>query len=223
MNLLCILMSLALANVFATELDDYVNQVLITNVHMKRAKKKMAYMLATPERDNPNLEIREKIEYQKMMQSEISAETGIDAPEIKGENLAKLLEDRRITTTTSLRNKIIRASDNIRAEFLSELGSARRVMTLEAIKSLIRQNDPLFLNLFRMCSLIGLFRSIKYPRLNLVTVYTMRDGHCFILDINMNANVYTFINGEIWEVEPNPRNRAPIRPFFRELQDQELQ
>ncbi|XP_050424565.1 uncharacterized protein LOC126835788 isoform X2 [Adelges cooleyi] len=224
MKLICILISFALVNVLVAKLDDYVKQFLITNNHIKLAKRETVFMLATPEKDNPCLKPHDMIDYEKLLQSEISAATGIDAPQVKEENLAKLLKDRITTTTTSLRSRIIRASDNIRPHFLTELRSARRIMTMDALKLLIGQKDPLFSDLYEMCRLIALFRSIKYPRLyEGAASFNIFGRYCYIINAFRNTKVYTFIDGEISEVEPNPENHAPIRPFSHELHDHELQ
>ncbi|XP_050423052.1 uncharacterized protein LOC126834885 isoform X5 [Adelges cooleyi] len=128
MKLLSILILFALVNDLVSELDDFVKQVLITNDHIKLANSHMpkiikklllekftmvelVFMLATPENDSQFIKPLERLEYQMTMQSVISAETGIDAPQLKKESLTTLLEQRRLRSTEGLKNKIIRASD----------------------------------------------------------------------------------------------------------------
>ncbi|XP_050427964.1 uncharacterized protein LOC126837946 [Adelges cooleyi] len=130
----------------------------------------------------------------------------IEAPTIKLENLASVLEKRRNHPTAVPRKRIIRSFG------LSSLGRARREMTLEAVQFLIRQNDPLFKDLEMMCRLAGLFRSIKYP-LSFISTVFLDEPYCSLEDVTgATIFVYTFIDDDLWEVEIG--NRTPIRPFF---------
>ncbi|XP_050428723.1 uncharacterized protein LOC126838089 isoform X6 [Adelges cooleyi] len=277
MKLLGILISFALVgHVLATKYDKYVQEVLITNKQIKRAKNFMpriiknlvenvdkyqmeaiAFMVGVPENidcalqapdnescsdddsiddyskeagfsqnnipdlniypstdseedsDNPDskhkiiIHFEVKLKYQKMMQSAISAGT---------ENLASLLEERRQHTSAAQRNKIIHAQS-----VLTFLGSERRKLTLEAITSLIRQNDPLFKNLKMMCRLVGAFHTIKDPQAYIH--YADVDGHfCVIIDIMyIEAHVYKFFGGVFWKVEPDRFNPAQLWTFLSEL------
>ncbi|XP_050428376.1 uncharacterized protein LOC126838089 isoform X2 [Adelges cooleyi] len=295
MKLLGILISFALVgHVLATKYDKYVQEVLITNKQIKRAKNFMpriiknlvenvdkyqmeaiAFMVGVPENidcalqapdnescsdgfsqnnipdlniypstdseedsDNPDskhkiiIHFEVKLKYQKMMQSAISAGTDpnqiesldlnhppndpekgrVEAPKVKLENLASLLEERRQHTSAAQRNKIIHAQS-----VLTFLGSERRKLTLEAITSLIRQNDPLFKNLKMMCRLVGAFHTIKDPQAYIH--YADVDGHfCVIIDIMyIEAHVYKFFGGVFWKVEPDRFNPAQLWTFLSEL------
>ncbi|XP_050423048.1 uncharacterized protein LOC126834885 isoform X2 [Adelges cooleyi] len=224
MKLLSILILFALVNDLVSELDDFVKQVLITNDHIKLANSHMpkiikklllekftmvelVFMLATPENDSQFIKPLERLEYQMTMQSVISAETGIDAPQLKKESLTTLLEQRRLRSTEGLKNKIIRASGQSYDNFLTYLGSERRYITSEAIQLLIHFNE--------MCRLIGVFRSINYPN-SYVDHASSNKGQCFITNVHWKTTIYIIIDGEIWEVDSN---HARIRHFSWELQD----
>ncbi|XP_050423051.1 uncharacterized protein LOC126834885 isoform X4 [Adelges cooleyi] len=192
MKLLSILILFALVNDLVSELDDFVKQVLITNDHIKLANSHMpkiikklllekftmvelVFMLATPENDSQFIKPLERLEYQMTMQSVISAETGIDAPQLKKESLTTLLEQRRLRSTEGLKNKIIRASG---------------------------ENDPFFSDFNEMCRLIGVFRSINYPN-SYVDHASSNKGQCFITNVHWKTTIYIIIDGEIWEVDSN--------------------
>ncbi|XP_050428082.1 uncharacterized protein LOC126838011 [Adelges cooleyi] len=139
-----------------------------------------------------------------------SDKTRIDAPTIKLDNLASVLYERRRHPRAVSRNRIIRAFN------LTTLGKARREMTLEAITSLIRQNDPVFQDLFNMCRLAGLFRTIKYPHSYIATA-TIDGEYCVLMDVlELEGFVYKFHNGVFWEVDID--HRTLTKPFFSELQ-----
>ncbi|XP_050424598.1 uncharacterized protein LOC126835815 [Adelges cooleyi] len=263
MKQLFILISFALVgHVLVAKLDDYIQQVLITNDDIKQAKEflptiiknmvarsdvygmeAMAFMLAVPEKIdcvlqapkftyqdsdesensdsdesvNPDsggkiiMHFEDKLEYQKMMQSAISDVTErIGSPTVKLENLASLLGERTIHPTRTLKNRIIRSFD------LTSLGSARRDMTLEAITLLIRQDDPLFQDLRMMCRLVGVFRSIKYPR-TYIHIADLDEDFCILIDETfVGGHVYKFFNGEHWKVKLE--DFSSVRRFSSEFQ-----
>ncbi|XP_050428941.1 uncharacterized protein LOC126838473 isoform X1 [Adelges cooleyi] len=155
--------------------------------------------------------MEEKLEFQKMMQTEISAEAHIDAPTVNLENLFSLLEHRRRHTSLALRHRITRAC-------LICMGIARREMTLEAIKSLIRQNDPLFSDFIMMCRLMGVFISIKYPDLYIETAH-VNGVLCTLTNEDFEVtHVYKIIDGAVWQVDRDPDDPDQIRPFLSELE-----
>ncbi|XP_050421205.1 uncharacterized protein LOC126833732 isoform X2 [Adelges cooleyi] len=199
--------------------------------------------------NNPNsvgkkiIHLKEKLKYQKMMQLAILAVTDKrrymeimksesakpdaipgytkDLPrpsdfEIrnhKEENLGSLIEERRINPTAVPRYRIIRAFS------LTSLGKERRKITLEAITSLIRQNDPVFRDLYMMCRLAGLFRTIKYPHAYIASV-GIDEEYCYLLDVfKKEGFIYKFNeeDGAFWELTPRIRVRTLVRPFLTEL------
>ncbi|XP_050423800.1 uncharacterized protein LOC126835339 [Adelges cooleyi] len=310
MKLLFVLISFALVgHVLVAELEEYIEQVTLTNDDIKQAKEfmptiiknmivrpdvygieAMVMMLAMPEKlecvlqkpkfiyeipkpgssvnRDPGQKImyfKDKLEFQKMMQSAISAvktssldpyldpnqapnlapsldpnqnldpptvllralnldpnqnpnlasssdpnqnlglstvlpRERIDAPtKFKKENLAGLLIERRIQPIGTHRI--------IRSLALTSLGSARRVMTLEAITTVLRQDDPHFQNLEMMCRLAGVFRSIKYS--TYIYNIEMVNGYCFIIDETFSGgHVYTFFENEFWKVDTETWSRA---------------
>ncbi|XP_050427627.1 uncharacterized protein LOC126837640 isoform X2 [Adelges cooleyi] len=134
----------------------------------------------------------------------------MEIPTMKLENLVSVLEERRINPIAAPRNRIIHAYG------LPYLGRVRREITLEAITNLIRQNDPLFWDLYMMCRLAGLFRSIKYPQSFIYTLLVDED-HCFLSDANdVEGFAYKFIEDEFWQVDVKDLD-SRIRPFLSEL------
>ncbi|XP_050429186.1 uncharacterized protein LOC126838473 isoform X2 [Adelges cooleyi] len=134
--------------------------------------------------------MEEKLEFQKMMQTEISAEAHIDAPTVNLENLFSLLEHRRRHTSLALRHRITRAC----------------------------QNDPLFSDFIMMCRLMGVFISIKYPDLYIETAH-VNGVLCTLTNEDFEVtHVYKIIDGAVWQVDRDPDDPDQIRPFLSELE-----
>ncbi|XP_050444086.1 uncharacterized protein LOC126847742 isoform X2 [Adelges cooleyi] len=163
------------------------------------------------------LALTDRSKYENIMQSEISPDTipiqSLDlnySPDSKKENLVSLLEKRSIRPTAVPRNRIIRSFR------LTTLGRARREMVLEALTLLIRQNDPVFQDLFMMCRLAAVLRSIKYP-LSYIIFTLITKEYCYLISpLKPYTYTYKFNNGEFWEIDEN--RRTLIKPFLSELQ-----
>ncbi|XP_050427378.1 uncharacterized protein LOC126837504 [Adelges cooleyi] len=214
MRILCILIPFAMVNVMVAVLDDFARQVIITNKLIERADaaarmpeiirniivegsytmEKMALMISSPEtRDSHgNLNIYRQLD----MRGEIRALLALRTPEI------------------------------VEAEYenvtLQDLGNARRRITLEAVKTLIRDviridNDPNNRNnpniqLFgrrNLCRLLGLFRSALRPSTFAVNA-NMRLGTCTIVFRNGVDIRYRYIEDKIWEIKCNGLLLQPL-------------
>ncbi|XP_050435503.1 uncharacterized protein LOC126842535, partial [Adelges cooleyi] len=94
---------------------------------------------------------------------------------------------------------------------LQDLGCARRVITLEAITTLIRsvlrklkegEDDQSFTKFSKICRLIGAFRSIKYPSSYIDTAVINDRGFCVVICVDISFNIYRNIGSIIWEANP---------------------
>ncbi|XP_050433069.1 uncharacterized protein LOC126840989 [Adelges cooleyi] len=88
---------------------------------------------------------------------------------------------------------------------LTDLGDQRRRITLEAIKTLIRNviggRNTNFGEFSDMCILIGLFKNIKYRTPLIVNAEINAMGACLLTHINNNVSRYHYIEDEIWEFD----------------------
>ncbi|XP_050423801.1 uncharacterized protein LOC126835340 [Adelges cooleyi] len=191
----------------------------------------------------------DKVEFQKMMQSAISAVTNsnqnLDPPTVllralnldpnlasssdPNQNLdpSTVLPDERFVVPTKFKTEnlaglLIKRNIQpigthriIRSLALTSLASARKVMTLEAITTLLRQNHPLLQNLGIMCHLAAIFRSIKYS--TFIQHIELDGNYCFLMnETNSDSDVYGFIGDEFWNI--NRDTWFPVMRFSSEYQ-----
>ncbi|XP_050423954.1 uncharacterized protein LOC126845981 isoform X2 [Adelges cooleyi] len=211
MNLYYILITSTLVKVLAddTAIADYKKLVFFTNLQIEQAlskrgglktvikrvvigratMKQIAMMLAVPESaDTTNIAVC--IADQVKLQREIICATSIPVPQVEpdlGDNWFTMLK--------------MDFGDNL----LPDLGTARRVMTKEITKSLVLAAilgyESAFRDFKRMCRLIGLFRSIKFPASYVLTAEVDNCGTCTLTGTDGSVSKYRFVDEVIWEVE----------------------
>ncbi|XP_050427380.1 uncharacterized protein LOC126837506 [Adelges cooleyi] len=208
MRFLCILIPFAMVNVMVAVIDEYTRQVIITNKLIERADaedrmpdiirntvvngkytmEKISLMLAVPEFEDSSGNLN--LGNQLLMRGEIKAIVAIIVPAINE------AEYQDVT--------------------LEELGSARRRITTEAIKTVLsavirNEKDPYFtkFGLRNLCKLLGLFRSVQHPS-SPVVMASFRYDIC-TLGTNNTADIrYRYINDQIWEIKSNNLLTQPL-------------
>ncbi|XP_050423517.1 uncharacterized protein LOC126835180 isoform X2 [Adelges cooleyi] len=179
MKIVCTLIRIFSLNVLVAQMDEYVKQVIITNLHIRQVAEQMAMMIAVPERETMNMTRSLMLDCQIHMQTEITTETGIRAPEI----------NERYFKDVSL----------------PELGLNRRDVSRPAIKALIRVilrgDNQDFKHFSAMCRLIGLYKSIIVPS-SYVQSTIIYNGVCLLISENGSCRFrYKTVFGHISEVD----------------------
>ncbi|XP_050425377.1 uncharacterized protein LOC126836212 isoform X2 [Adelges cooleyi] len=204
MKLFCVLISIFFINVSADDLMDFMEQVVITNKHIREAYNfnglkgygleyviktivfeddywidQLNCMIAVPEIvDLGN--IQEYTNYQLSMQREIKNRLQIPVPQVPDQDF--------------------------RTINLTGLGKARRTLTSDALRNIIRlifaENQQNVTSRL-ICRFIGLFTSIKYEKLFTSTDEVLPDGLCIISDGANHVLKYRSFDGIYWQVEVN--------------------
>ncbi|XP_050441130.1 uncharacterized protein LOC126845990 isoform X2 [Adelges cooleyi] len=185
---------------------------------------KMNLMIAVPEHIHiastiPGLKplnIKEKSTYyQCRMSLEIEHVLNIPVPQIiENQNfgdldLTELAEERRRLTGTALKNIIRRALD---FEYLINLIEERRVNPTGTVRNRITSASDSYAHgvcyqctVLRMCRLIALFMSTKFPTSYIQNLETGSNRTCTIWDGNTHKT-YRKVDGKWWQVSVNDIN-----------------
>ncbi|XP_050437478.1 uncharacterized protein LOC126843770 isoform X1 [Adelges cooleyi] len=201
-----VMISFALVNVCIAEADRYTTEVFKANLHLKQAEAQLpavikdvvlgkymtrdiSLMLTSPDTEKEIDTKYDKLVYQIFLQDMITYTTDIDVITVLDEEMKGQLENFN----------------------LSDLGDARRKLTSETVKNLIRsvirgELSEEFKAFVDVCRLIAVFRAIEEP----TSVIEAADfcegtrGRCIIEPLdNDSAFYYKQIGDEIWEIDNN--------------------
>ncbi|XP_050437482.1 uncharacterized protein LOC126843772 [Adelges cooleyi] len=96
---------------------------------------------------------------------------------------------------------------------LSDLGYARRKLTSEAVKDLIRsilsgEFSEKFKDFINVCRLLSVFKGIEYTSFVYFAEFNNQtNGQCIIEDLDNNAFYYKKFGSEIWEMDDKGNQR----------------
>ncbi|XP_050424574.1 uncharacterized protein LOC126835796 [Adelges cooleyi] len=198
-----VLLSYAFVNILADNINDYIEEVNITNQLIETAcqvyvpnaglygleytikrilredkypMEQLNFMMAIP--DYTNRSFSRYTRYQEKMQREIITAIGIDIPKAKqGDSLESLGDKRRKITGPTIKHLLY------------------NVM----LHATLGQEDDLSHK--QKCHLIGLAMSTINPSNYIVTANIENNTTCVITDFNNNIKKYKQFEGKFWELE----------------------
>ncbi|XP_050444322.1 uncharacterized protein LOC126847910 isoform X2 [Adelges cooleyi] len=190
MKLYCISISLVFVKLLAIVTADYRTSIFVTNLHIKLAfeTKQISLMLAIPECTRAYAEFRDLqepylIAEQEILQGVIVHITGIPVPQLVG-------------------------NEDIENHTLDWLGHARRLITSEVTTSLafdaigvVGSELVIREDFTKLCRLIGLFRSIKFPDSLIQFAEVDIYGTCSLTTIDGREYKYRRFSGITVEVQ----------------------
>ncbi|XP_050435330.1 uncharacterized protein LOC126842389 isoform X22 [Adelges cooleyi] len=228
MKLLCILITLAFVNVVPIMTADYANSVYTTNKYIKEVFDRDPTILKTAisniidgdktfETLNVMLAIPDKANYWFTIEHDDSFINNLP------EHIAIADQEavqQAISQVTDIPVPQLGPNENFENDSLAQLGVARRRITGVITKNLlieaIDDGTPGIPYLTKVCRLLGLLRSMRFPDSYIKSVNVELGVHCILTSQN-GSFLYRKLVGFIVEVRPIGPNRTELVDVLSEI------